>query len=423
MARKNTCFIIGPIGKPGSQTRQDADDLLDMIIRPALEIYDFKVTRGDHKAMPNQIDADVIKSVQESDLCIVDLTGLNPNVLYEFGRRDETGKPVILLKQPNQELPVDIATRRCIEFDLNTRHGPRDAVKAIRSFVEPMIDRGFESENATVSLREIADTLQRLERKVDKLTSSGAAAAPAAAAIAPAGQLPEGLTANQAFMLARKQRNVPLAEVAMEHLKLTMDTVTFYDRIVEIAALMGSVKAGTMLIEFAQEFMDTDATYKQKVEYLGCMISFASRQDKEPEILAMVESITSHLLLTEESEDPSLVAQIYNQLNRLYHGVSLLNDDDSYMQKALTSLRKAIALDPHKGSYRYNLAMLLKNSDLEGAREAIEKRLELDGDKHDADHLVLAYKIFRQLGDPRSSEVMEMLEKVNPARAALERQN
>lgn len=422
MARKNTCFIIGPIGKPGSQTRQDADDLLDMIIRPALEIYDFKVTRGDHKAMPNQIDADVIKSVKEADLCIVDLTGLNPNVLYEFGRRDETGKPVILMKQPNQELPVDIATRRCIEFDLNTRHGPRDAVKAIRSFVEPMIDRGFESENATVSLREIADTLQRLERKVDKLTS-GTAAAPAATTIAPAGQLPEGLTANQAFMLARKQRNVPLAEVAMEHLRQTMDTVTFYDRVVEIAALLGSNKAGNMLIEFAQEFMDTNATYKQKVEYLGCLISYASRQDKEPEILDMVESITTHLLLTEDSEDPSLVSQIYNQLNRLYHGVSLLRRDDNYLQKALTSLRKAISLDPSKGSYRYNLAMLLKNSDLEGAREAIEKCLELDGDKHDADHLVLAYKIFRQLNDPRSSEVMEMLEKVNPARAALERQN
>lgn len=423
MARKHTCFVIGPIGKPGSQTRQDADDLLEMIINPALEIYDFKVTRGDHKAMPNQIDADVIKSVQESDLCIVDLTGLNPNVLYEFGRRDETGKPVILMKQPNQELPVDIATRRCIEFDLNTRHGPRDAIKAVRSFVEPMIDRGFESENATVSLREIADTLQRLERKVDKLTSGSAAAAPAATAMAPAGQLPEGLTANQAFMLARKQRNVPLAEVAMDHLKLTMDTVSFYDRIVEIAALLGSVKAGNMLIDFAQEFMDTDATYKQKVEYLGCMISFASRQDREPEILAMVEGIAAHLLLSEDSEEPGLVAQIYNQLNRLYHGVSILQDDDAYLQKALTCLRKAIALDPTKSSYRYNTAMLLKNTDLEGAREAIEKCLELDGDKHDADHLVLAYKIYRQLGDPRSAEVMDILEKVNPARAALERQN
>lgn len=422
MARKHTCFIIGPIGKPGSQIRQDADDLLDMIIRPALEIYDFKVTRGDHKAMPNQIDADVIKSVQESDLCIVDLTGLNPNVLYEFGRRDETGKPVILMKQPNQELPVDIATRRCIEFDLNTRHGPRDAVRAIRSFVEPMIDRGFESENPTVSLREIADTLQRLERKMDKLTS-GTAAAPAATTIAPAGQLPDGLTANQAFMLARKQRNVPLAEVAMEHLKQTMDTVTFYDRVVEHAALLGSNKAGTMLIDFAQEFMDTNATFKQKVEYLGCLISFASRRDKEPEVLNLVEDIASHLLITEDSEEPSDVSQLYNQLNRLYHGVSVLKQDDTYLQKALTALRKAIALMPEKGTYRYNLAMLLKNSDPEGAREAIEKCLELDGDKHDADHLVLAYKIYRQLNDPRSSEVMELLEKVNPARATLERQN
>lgn len=422
MARKNTCFIIGPIGKPGSQIRQDADDLLDMIIRPALEIYDFKVTRGDHKAMPNQIDADVIKSVQEADLCIVDLTGLNPNVLYEFGRRDETGKPVILMKQPNQELPVDIATRRCIEFDLNTRHGPRDAVRAIRSFVEPMIDRGFESENATVSLREIADTLQRLERKVDKLTSTSSAGS-SVASITSVGQLPEGLTPNQAFQLARKQRNVPLAEVAMEHLRSTMDTVSFYDRIVEIAALMGSDKAGNMLISFAQEFMDTNATYKQKVEYLGCLVSYASHQDKEPEILDLTVGITDHLLITEETEDPSLVSQIYNQLNRLYHGVYLLTRDEDYLEKALSSLRKAIGLDPNKGSYRYNLAMLLKNSDLEEAREAIETCLALDGERYDADHLVLAYKIYRQLGDSRFSDVMDILEQVNPARAALERQN
>lgn len=421
MAKKKTCFIIGPIGKPGSQIRQDADDLLDMIIRPALEIYDFKVTRGDHKAMPNQIDVDVIKSVQESDLCIVDLTGLNPNVLYEFGRRDETGKPVILMKQPNQELPVDIATRRCIEFDLNTRHGPRDAVRSIRSFVEPMIENGFEGDTTGASLREIADTLLRLERKVDKISSTSAA--PATATIAPAGQLPQGLTANQAFMLARKQRNVPLAEVAMEHLRNSMDPIAFYDRVVEHAALMGSVKAGDMLVSYAQEFMDSGATYRQKVEYLGCLVSYASRRDKEPEVLELVEAITSHLLLTEETEDTADVAQVYNQLNRLYHGVSVLTRDPAYLQKALTALRKAISFAPEKPSFRYNLAMLLKNSDLEGAREAIDQCLALSGEQKDADHLVLAYKIYRELNDPRSSEIMDSLEAVNPARAALERQN
>lgn len=422
MAKKKTCFIIGPIGKPGSQIRQDADDLLDMIIRPALEIYDFKVIRGDHKAMPNQIDVDVIKSVQEADLCIVDLTGLNPNVLYEFGRRDETGKPVILLKQPNQELPVDIATRRCIEFDLNTRHGPRDAVKAIRSFVEPMIEAGFESETSATSLREIADTLMRLERKLDKLQSTGTSTA-AATVTAPAGQLPEGLNANQAFMLARKQRNVPLAEVAMEQLRGSMDFIAYYDRVVEHAALMGSVKAGNMLIASAQEFMDSSATYRQKVEYLGCLISYASRRDKEPEILDLAENISTHLLLNADEEETADVAQIYNQLNRLYHGVSVLKQDDSYLQKALTALRKAISYMPEKATFRYNLAMLLRGNDPEGAKEAIDKCLELDGDQKDADHLVLAYKIYRQLEDPRASEIMDALEKVNPARAALERQS
>lgn len=421
MPRKKTCFIIGPIGKPGSQIRQDADDLLDMIIRPALEIYDFKVVRGDHKNMPNQIDIDVIKSVQEADLCIVDLTGLNPNVLYEFGRRDETGKPVILMKQPNQELPVDIATRRCIEFDLNTRHGPRDAVRSIRNFVEPMIESGFEGDSTGASLREIADTLARLERKVDKLTSG--AATPAAATMAPAGQLPDGLTANQAFMLARKQRNIPLAEVAMEHLQASMDPIAFYDRVVEHAALMGSVKAGDMMINNAQTFMDSSATYHQKVEYLGCLISYASRRDKEPEILELAESMANHLLLTEDNESAADVAQVYNQLNRLYHGVSVLTQNPQYLSKALTALRKAIAAAPEKPSFRYNLAMLLRNSSLEDAKEAIDKCLELDGANPDADHLVLAYKIYRQMGDPRASEIMDKLEKVNPARAALERQS
>lgn len=423
MARKNTCFIIGPIGKPGSEIRQDADDLLDMIIRPALEIYDFKVTRGDHKAMPNQIDVDVIKSVQDADLCIVDLTGLNPNVLYEFGRRDETGKPVILMKQPNQELPVDIATRRCIEYDLNTRHGPRDAVRSIRSFVEPMIEKGFESENAVASLQEIAESLRRLERKIDKLSSASATASPAAVSMAPTGQLPEGLTANQAFLLARKQRNLPLAEVAMEHLRSSMDPIAFYDRVVEHAALMGSVKAGTMLIENAQEFMDSSATFHQKVEYLGCMISFASRRDKEPEILEIAESIAQRLLLTEDQEETADVAQLYNQLNRLYHGVSVLTQNEAYLQKALSALRKAITYAPGKATFRYNLAMLLKNSDLDGAKDAIEQCLALDGESTDADHLVLAYKIYRELGNPKASEIMDILEKVNPARAALEKQN
>ncbi|MDE6339490.1 MAG: hypothetical protein K2K97_06860, partial [Muribaculaceae bacterium] len=109
MANKLTCFVIAPIGETGSEIRQDSDDLLDLVIKPALEVFNMDVIRGDHRNESGQIDVDVIKLVQESDLCIVDLTHENVNVFYELGRRDETGKPTILLKSSkSKNLPVDI---------------------------------------------------------------------------------------------------------------------------------------------------------------------------------------------------------------------------------------------------------------------------------------------------------------------------
>jgi hypothetical protein len=45
MAR--TCFVISPIGEEGTDVRQLADDLLELIIVPALEPFDFEVTHAD----------------------------------------------------------------------------------------------------------------------------------------------------------------------------------------------------------------------------------------------------------------------------------------------------------------------------------------------------------------------------------------
>ena len=40
---KYNCFVISPIGKEGTDIYQDYKDLLDLIITPALEVYDMKV--------------------------------------------------------------------------------------------------------------------------------------------------------------------------------------------------------------------------------------------------------------------------------------------------------------------------------------------------------------------------------------------
>jgi hypothetical protein len=46
---KKLCFVIGPIGDPGTQTRTHADWLLKAVIKPVFDASfpDFVVTRAD----------------------------------------------------------------------------------------------------------------------------------------------------------------------------------------------------------------------------------------------------------------------------------------------------------------------------------------------------------------------------------------
>ncbi len=95
MAQKK-CFMISPIGDEKSPVRQEADSLL-WIAQNAVEKYGFDVIRVDQIARTTQITTEIIQLIQESELCLIVLTGHNPNVFYEAGRRHETGRPYIQL--------------------------------------------------------------------------------------------------------------------------------------------------------------------------------------------------------------------------------------------------------------------------------------------------------------------------------------
>ena len=102
--KKKTCFVISPIGEKDSDIRKLADDLYDLIIVPALEKFNFDIVRADKITSVTSITSDIISHVQNADLCIVDLTGQNPNVMYECGRRHETGKPFIMVAKENEKI-------------------------------------------------------------------------------------------------------------------------------------------------------------------------------------------------------------------------------------------------------------------------------------------------------------------------------
>lgn len=413
--KKYNCFVISPIGEAGSQTRRDADDLLSLIVEPALSEYGFSVVRGDHRSEANQIDVDVIKSVQEADLCICNLSEPNINVYYELGRRDETGKPVILLKPKSaDDLPIDIATRRYIEYDLDDRYGIRDARIQLRNFVQPLVEKGFTGSSKAASLAELADILQRIERKIDRTTLAHRADAPTS-------EVPQSINNPvDTLQLALIQRNIPLAEEAMEVLKYRMNPLKFYDQVVEQVAAMGSDKAGRLLVDYAQEFMDDRSlTIKQKVEYLQSLAAYASRRDKELELIDLIEQISNQLLQEIPDNDYDNLILVYNQRNKIYFGVFLLTNESKWLQKAIFELETALRL--RSTDYlHYNVAVCYKKlNNMDKAISHIEKCMELQSDEPDADHLELACELYYLTENPKFGDTFAMLEKVSYTKAAL----
>jgi hypothetical protein len=71
--RMKKCFVISPIGLPGSAVRDQADAVLDYIIEPALREMEIEAIRADKLAEPGLITDQMIAGILNYDLCIADL--------------------------------------------------------------------------------------------------------------------------------------------------------------------------------------------------------------------------------------------------------------------------------------------------------------------------------------------------------------
>jgi hypothetical protein len=131
------CFVISPIGQPGSETREHADDVFECIIEPALKETNVEGRRADHIKDVGRITKQMYGDILSSDFCIALLHGFNPNVFYEMAVAHCSGIPVILLSEKGIDPPFDLKDERVFHYDLRPRSIHRgENIRGLTAMIE-----------------------------------------------------------------------------------------------------------------------------------------------------------------------------------------------------------------------------------------------------------------------------------------------
>jgi hypothetical protein len=141
---KKSCFLIAPLGAAGSAERNRSDWILKYLVRPALG-SNYEVVRSDQISEPGSISYQIIQQIATCDLAVADLTGLNPNVIYELSVRHTLNRPAVQMMDASQKLPFDLYGERTIFFKHDDVASLERAKSDLRRFVRETEREGFKS--------------------------------------------------------------------------------------------------------------------------------------------------------------------------------------------------------------------------------------------------------------------------------------
>ena len=149
------CFVISPIGdplaEPGSDARRTYEESIqtfEKIIQPACTHVEIEnPIRADAMLRQGEITEQVFRHLKSADIVIADVTGANPNVMYELGLRHTTTLLTIQIGE-KERLPFDVSVIRTIQFG-RTEGGYIDARNALSAALEHGLVHGSDPLTAT----------------------------------------------------------------------------------------------------------------------------------------------------------------------------------------------------------------------------------------------------------------------------------
>jgi hypothetical protein len=106
---RGQCFYLCPFAEPFNSVYTDC-------VIPTVKGVQLTIKRADEIFGAQPIIEDIWEGICESEIVIADVTGRNPNVMYEIGIAHTIGKPVLILTQSIDDVPFDLKHYRCIVY-------------------------------------------------------------------------------------------------------------------------------------------------------------------------------------------------------------------------------------------------------------------------------------------------------------------
>lgn len=107
------------------------DQVYRSFVSPVLEEFGLKPLRADEIQGSGFILEQIRSAIQQARLCIADITGSNPNVLYEVGYAHALAKPLILIAEEDSRLPFDVAAQRVLFYGPDGVASRNQLIKAV----------------------------------------------------------------------------------------------------------------------------------------------------------------------------------------------------------------------------------------------------------------------------------------------------
>lgn len=153
--KKLKCGLVMPISTMGSYSSSHWLDVKSIIIEAveSIEKYDFEVKLVSEADGVSVIQKSIVQNLYNSDVVICDVSGTNPNVMFELGMRLAFDKPTIIIKDDLTNYSFDTGVIEHIEYPTDLRFG--EIVKLKEIIVEKVLatyEEAIEDPEASVFL-------------------------------------------------------------------------------------------------------------------------------------------------------------------------------------------------------------------------------------------------------------------------------